>query len=42
MLSVAECRKHLKNSKYTDEQVEEIRNFLYKLAERIIEQKVNQ
>jgi len=37
MLTIKECRKYLKNKKLTDKQIEIIRNFLYKITERIIE-----
>ena len=34
MLTLIECKKHLKqsNTTYTDEQIEKIRDFLYKMA----------
>lgn len=33
MISVQECRKYLGDKKLTDEQVEMMRNFLYRLAQ---------
>ena len=35
MLTLFECKKHFKQSKkaYTDEQIEKIRDFLYKMAQ---------
>lgn len=42
MLSVADCRAHLKNSKYNDEEIEKIRDFLYALSTRIIKQTVEE
>ena len=37
MLSIAECKKHLKNKQLTDEQVESRRDLLYKIARQIVE-----
>ncbi len=36
MLSVEECKKHLNNSTYTDEEIEAIRSSLYQVAELLI------
>ncbi len=36
MLSVEECKKYLRNGNYTDEQVEQIRQGLYQLADLFI------
>jgi hypothetical protein len=42
MLSVAECKAYLKNSKYSDEEIENIRDFLYALSTRIIKKTVEE
>jgi len=39
MMSVADCREYLQD-KYSDGQVESIRDFLYALAHRIVKQEV--
>ena len=36
MLSIEECKKYLHNGNYTDEQVEQIRQSLYQLADLFI------
>ena len=38
MLSVEQCKKHLANNDYTDEQIEEIRENLYQLANVFVEE----
>ena len=38
MLSVKECKKHLKGCDFTDEQVEEVRQGLYLLANLFVEE----
>jgi hypothetical protein len=38
MLSVQQCKKHLKNCTYTDQQMEEIKTNLYQLADIFVEQ----
>lgn len=40
MLSVAECRTFLKNSKNSDEEIEKIRDLLYALSTRTIKKTV--
>lgn len=40
MISVQECRRYLGNIQLSDEQVELIRNFLYRLVQRKINQYV--
>lgn len=42
MLSVADCRAYLINSKYSDEEIENIRDFLYALSTRIIKKTVEE
>ena len=37
MLSVEKCKKYLKNSDYTEQQIEEIRDNLYQLAEILVD-----
>jgi len=37
MLSVEQCKKFIKNSNYTDQQIEEIRDNLYQLAEILVD-----
>lgn len=37
MLSVEQCRKYLPSGKYTDEQVEQMRDELYQLADILVE-----
>lgn len=36
MLSVQECKQHLRKGDFTDEQVEQIRDSLYQLADLFI------
>lgn len=41
MLSIQECKKHLdEQDEYDEKQIEQIRNFLYKIAKRIIEREI--
>lgn len=40
-LSIEQCRKYLKNCEYTDEQVEEIRDSLYQLANVLVDDYLN-
>jgi hypothetical protein len=42
MLSVAECRSYLQDSKYSDEEIENIRDFLYAFSTRIIKKTVEE
>ena len=41
MLSIKECRKLLKNDNLSDDEVEEINNSLYQLADVLIESYLN-
>jgi len=38
MLSVQECKQHLRKGDFTDEQVEQIRDSLYQLADLFIKE----
>lgn len=37
MLSVEQCQKYLKQSKYSKEEIKEIRNSIYRLAEILVD-----
>jgi hypothetical protein len=37
MLSIEQCKKHLKNCDYTEQQIEEIRDSLHQLASILVE-----
>ena len=41
MFTIEQCRKHLKGSKYSDKDIEEIRDRLYKVAEITVSEYIN-
>jgi len=42
MLSLQVCKSYLRNSKYSDEEIREIQNFLYALSCKVIKQTIKQ
>lgn len=42
MLSLEECKAYLKNSKYSAEEIENIRDFLYALSTRLVKQTIKE
>jgi S-adenosylmethionine:tRNA-ribosyltransferase-isomerase (queuine synthetase) len=42
MLSIEQCKKILKNSNYSDEEIREIRNVLYQLGEMLFDEYMKQ
>jgi hypothetical protein len=41
VFTIEQCRKHLKSSKYSDKDIEEIRDGLYKAAEIAVNEHIN-
>lgn len=41
MLSIEECKKYLKDTKLKDKEILIIRNYLYALANRVIDTEIN-
>lgn len=42
MISIEQCKKHLKNCDYSDEQIREIRDILYQLGEMLFDEFMKQ